>query len=74
MLDVLDIQRDHVAIINRCLEIVSENGVIIFSTNYRGFVLDTEKLNSKKIKDISRQTTPFDFEGKLKRKCYRIVK
>ncbi len=74
MLDVLDIQRDHAAIINRCLEIVSENGVIIFSTNYRGFVLDTEKLNSKKIKDISRQTTPFDFEGKLKRKCYRIVK
>jgi 23S rRNA (cytosine1962-C5)-methyltransferase len=74
MLDVLDIQRDHALIINRCLEVLSENGVLIFSTNYRGFELDAEKLQTKNIKDITRQITPFDFEGKLKLRCYWITK
>lgn len=74
MEDILDIQRDHVTIINQCLNILSENGMLIFSTNYRNFILETEKLSSQKIKDITRQTTPFDFEGKLKRKCFFIEK
>lgn len=74
MEDILDIQRDHAAIINQCLNILDDNGILIFSTNYRNFELDTEKLHSQKIKDITRQTTPFDFEGKLKRKCFRIEK
>lgn len=74
MEDILDIQRDHVSIINQCLNILAENGILIFSTNYRNFILETEKINSQKIKDITRQTTPFDFEGKLKRKCFLIEK
>lgn len=74
MEDVLDIQRDHVAIINQCLNSLDENGILIFSTNYRNFELDTEKLSSQKLKDITKQTTPFDFEGKLKRKCFWIEK
>ncbi len=74
MEDIFDIQRDHVSIINQCLNILDENGILIFSTNYRGFELETDKLLSQKIKDITKQTTPFDFEGKLKRKCFRIEK
>jgi len=74
MEDVLDIQRDHVALINQCLNLLDKDGVLIFSTNYRDFHLEEDKLDTPKIKDITRQTTPFDFEGKLKRKCYRIEK
>lgn len=74
MHDTLDIQRDHVKLLNDCLSILSENGVIIFSTNYRNFKLSSEKLNTKNIKDITVATTPFDFVGKLKRKCYYINK
>lgn len=74
MEDILDIQRDHVTIINQCLNILDDNGILIFSTNYRNFELDAEKLTSQKIKDITKQTTPFDFEGKLKRKCFWIEK
>ncbi len=74
MEDIFDIQRDHVSIINQCLNILDEKGILIFSTNYRGFELETDKLLSQKIKDITKQTTPFDFEGKLKRKCFRIEK
>ena len=74
MVDVLDIQRDHVFIINQCLEILAENGILIFSTNFRNFNFEHEKIKASNIKDITRQTTPFDFEGKLSRACYWIEK
>ncbi len=74
MKDVLDIQRDHTTIINQCLGILDTKGILVFSTNYRNFELETDKLSSQKIKDITKQTTPFDFEGKLKRKCFWIEK
>ncbi|MEJ7912810.1 MAG: class I SAM-dependent methyltransferase, partial [Chitinophagaceae bacterium] len=36
---MLDIQRDHVGLINKCLEALAPNGVLYFSTNYRKFRL-----------------------------------
>ena len=74
MQDVLDIQQDHVFLINDCLELLAENGELIFSTNCRNFQLATEKINTLQIKDITKLTTPFDFEGKLNRKCYLLKK
>lgn len=74
MNDFLDIQQDHVSLINQVLQILSANGVLYFSTNYTKFVLATNEINSTKIKDITKATTPFDFEGKLKRWCYKIEK
>lgn len=74
MEDFLDIQKDHVELINDCMRIVSENGILFFSTNYTRFQIEVEKLKAKEVKDITRQTTPFDFAGKLKRQCFRITK
>jgi len=74
MKDFLDIQRDHGSLLNDVLHALSPNGIIYFSTNYTKFVINTEKINASLIKDITKATTPFDFEGKLKRWCYRIVK
>ena len=73
MKDFLDIQRDHVSIINRCLALMKENAVLYFSTNYKKFLLEKEKIHSTSIQDITKQTTPFDFERRLDRKCYRII-
>jgi 23S rRNA (cytosine1962-C5)-methyltransferase len=73
MEDFLDIQRDHVELINDCMRILRGNGVLFFSTNFTKFQLDAEKINSSNIKDITKQTTPFDFAGKLKRQCFRIA-
>jgi 23S rRNA (cytosine1962-C5)-methyltransferase len=70
--DFLDIQRDHVEMINQCLAGLSAGGVLYFSTNSRKFILNTNEINSQDIKDITKATTPFDFEGKLFRWCYRI--
>jgi len=68
----LDIQRDHAELINDCLKGMKEGGVIYFSTNYSKFVLEKEKINTSSIKDITKATAAFDFEGKLSRFCFKI--
>lgn len=73
MEDFLDIQKDHVELINDCMRTLSENGILFFSTNYTKFQIEKEKLHASEIKDITKQTTPFDFAGKLKRQCWRFV-
>ncbi len=74
MKDFLDIQRDHVELINDSLYALSENGIIYFSTNFSKFILDKANIHTTKIKEITKATTPFDFDGKLKRWCFRIEK
>jgi 23S rRNA (cytosine1962-C5)-methyltransferase len=74
MKSVLDIQLDHVELINDVLRAMKPGGILYFSTNYSKFVLSTEEIHSKQIKDITKATTPFDFEGRLKRWCYKIIK
>jgi 23S rRNA (cytosine1962-C5)-methyltransferase len=74
MKDFLDIQRDHVGLLNKTLRIMKPGGTIYFSTNYRKFQLENEKITAASIRDITGATTPFDFQGKLYRWCYRIVK
>jgi 23S rRNA (cytosine1962-C5)-methyltransferase len=73
MEDILDIQRDHAELINDCLAALKPGGQLYFSTNFRKFVMEETKINSTQIKDITRSTTPFDFEGRLFRYCYQII-
>ena len=73
MKDFLDIQADHVTLLNKTLKAMSPGGVIYFSTNYRRFVLDQENIQAAEIRDITKATTPFDFQGKLFRWCYKIT-
>jgi len=70
--DFLDIQKDHVELINDCMSILGKEGKLFFSTNYTKFQMENEKLQASEIKNITKQTTPFDFEGKLKRQCFLL--
>ncbi|MET0394611.1 MAG: class I SAM-dependent methyltransferase [Chitinophagaceae bacterium] len=72
--DFLDIQQDHAALINACLQAMKPGGLLYFSTNSRKFVLDTEHIHAASVRDITKATTPFDFEGRLFRWCYLIIK
>ena len=74
MKDFLDIQQDHVSLINECMRLLTDGGVLFFSTNYTSFVLDEKNITASAIKDFTKATTPFDFAGKLKRQCFRITK
>ncbi len=74
MKDFLDIQRDHAELLNDVLAATTAGGTIYFSTNFTRFKIETEKINATSVKDITKATTPFDFEGKLKRWCYFMTK
>ena len=72
MEDVLDIQRDHVRLIEQCMRILKKEGQLFFSTNLRTFKMDTSIQQQFNCKDITASTTPFDFQGKLNRYCFRL--
>jgi 23S rRNA (cytosine1962-C5)-methyltransferase len=72
--DFLDIQRDHVELINDCLAAMKPGGILYFSNNFRRFELYKDKIKAASIKDITKATTPFDFEGKLGRVCFEVGK
>ncbi len=72
MEEELDIQRDHAYLIKECLRILTPGGLLYFSNNYTRFELDAAAIPNAEIKDITRATTPFDFEGRLNRPCFRI--
>jgi 23S rRNA (cytosine1962-C5)-methyltransferase len=72
--DLLDIQRDHVKLINDCIRILKAGGVLFFSTNFSKFQLQREQIKAAVITDITKATTPFDFAGKLYRQCFKIEK
>jgi 23S rRNA (cytosine1962-C5)-methyltransferase len=74
MKDFLDIQKDHATLINDSLKGMKKEGTVYFSTNFREFSMEKEKINATGIKDITKTTTPFDFEGRLFRRCYVIQK
>lgn len=72
MQGVLDVQRDHVELIEGCLQLLADNGELFFSNNRRGFKLDTAALRDLDIRDISRQTVPEDFSNKQIHQCWII--
>ncbi|AHF00883.1 50S rRNA methyltransferase [Thiomicrospira aerophila AL3] len=59
---VLDIQRDHVELIEQAGALLAEGGVLVFSNNMQKFKLDTEALSDWQIEDITRKTLPEDFK------------
>jgi len=74
MEDFLDIQRDHPQLINNTLAAIKPGGILYFSTNFSRFEMKTAELTDCTVKDITGQTTPFDFQGKLNRYCFRIIR
>jgi 23S rRNA (guanine2445-N2)-methyltransferase / 23S rRNA (guanine2069-N7)-methyltransferase len=70
---VLDVQRDHVGMIRRSLQLLRPAGRLVFSTNYSRFKLDTQLLADLDVEDISARTIPKDFERNARiHRCYLI--
>ncbi|MBS1949045.1 MAG: class I SAM-dependent methyltransferase [Bacteroidetes bacterium] len=74
MNDILDIQRDHAELLNKTLRVMKKGGTMYFSNNLRNFKLDIDKIEAASIQDITKATTPFDFQKKLFRWCFKIIK
>ncbi len=70
----LDIKRDHVELINQTMELLDDDGVLIFSCNAHGFKLDQKHLGEYSIRDITRMTTSEDFRRKPAHVCWCIAR
>ena len=73
MQGVLDVQRDHVALVRGCLALLSPGGELLFSTNLRSFKLDADALADVTMTEISAQTVPPDFRNRRIHRCWRIT-
>lgn len=71
---VLDVQKDHLYLIEQCLSVLSKNGFIVFSTNYRNFSLNKEVMKKGFVNNITAETIPEDFKGSKIHKCWIIEK
>lgn len=73
MQDVFDVQRDHAALIHRCMELLNLGGTLIFSNNLRNFKLDVDISDSYHVEDITSQTLDLDFQRNKKiHQCFII--
>ena len=73
MQGILDVQRDHVALVRGCLSVLAPGGELLFSTNLRSFRLDTDALADLGMTEISEQTVPPDFRNRRIHRCWRIT-
>jgi 23S rRNA (guanine2445-N2)-methyltransferase / 23S rRNA (guanine2069-N7)-methyltransferase len=74
MENTLDIQRDHVALLTQVSKLLSPKGVMVFSTPYRQFKMDTEALPLLSIENITPRTIPKDFQRNMRiHSCFMIT-
>ena len=74
MTDTLDIQRDHVALVNSAMRLLNPDGVLYFSTNFRQFKIDPQLKEKYAVVDITSQTIDQDFKRNHKiHYCFKIM-
>jgi 23S rRNA (guanine2445-N2)-methyltransferase / 23S rRNA (guanine2069-N7)-methyltransferase len=75
MEDILDVQRDHAQLIDRCMALLAAGGKLVFSNNAQKFKMDSSVGERYKVTDISRATLPKDFERNPRiHQCYELEK
>lgn len=73
MQQTLDIQRDHEDLIKLAMNLLANDGLLLFSTNRRGFKLADQIRQSYQARDISHSTLPEDFKRNPKiHRCWEI--
>ena len=69
----LDIQEDHLRLIELAMKRLEPGGSLIFSNNYRKFELDEQVSANFKVEDITRKTIGLDYDrGKPIHTCWLI--
>lgn len=71
---LFDVQLDYISLLSQALKLLSEEGVIFFSTNSRKFTFDTAFFESCIIQEISEKTIPLDFHNQKIHRCWKIKK
>jgi 23S rRNA (guanine2445-N2)-methyltransferase / 23S rRNA (guanine2069-N7)-methyltransferase len=70
---VLDVDRDHPALLDGCARLLAPGGLIVFSTNSQRFRLDESLSGRYDVRDISAKTLPSDFERNPRiHRCFEV--
>jgi 23S rRNA (guanine2445-N2)-methyltransferase / 23S rRNA (guanine2069-N7)-methyltransferase len=73
MAGVLDVERDHPALIDACMRLLEPGGLLVFSTNAQRFRLEPALAERLAIRDVSAATLPPDFERNPRiHRCFEI--
>ncbi len=72
---VFDIQRDHPRLLKLAMECLEPEGTLIFSTNFKKFLLNNEVADLFHVKEITQETIPFDFSRNPRiHQCWEVRK
>lgn len=66
MENVFDVQKDHAALIDSAMKLLTDDGELIFSNNFRKFKLNADLKVTYNIEDITASTIPEDFKRNQK--------
>jgi 23S rRNA (guanine2445-N2)-methyltransferase / 23S rRNA (guanine2069-N7)-methyltransferase len=70
---VLDIDRDHPALIDGCARLLAPGGLVVFSTNSQRFRLEESLSHRYDVSDVSAKTLPKDFERNPRiHRCFEV--
>jgi len=69
------VQQDQIPLLTDAIRLLSENGILIFSNNFRNFKLDKDAFDTVQIEELTRQTIPEDFKRNSKiHNCWKITR
>ncbi len=72
---VFDVQRDHKVLLEKAMARLAEDGLLIFSTNFRRFQMDESLAERFAMRNISRNSIPLDFARNSRiHQCWEIRK
>jgi 23S rRNA (cytosine1962-C5)-methyltransferase len=69
---MFDVQIDYSLLIEKALQLLAPDGIILFSTNSRKFIFDENLFLDCSIQEISNKTLPIDFLDPKIHRCWKI--
>ncbi len=72
MLEDLDVQRDHLSLIDGAMALLEKGGSLYFSNNLRTFEMDEAVAKRYVVQDISALSVPEDYRNKKIHQCWLI--
>jgi len=74
MVGTLDVQRDHVELIEGTMALLAPDGVLYFSTNYTAFELDEAALAAFCFEELTPASLPEDIRNVRVHRCWRVTR
>lgn len=74
MAQLFDIQKDYIVLLQKSVKLLTNAGLIFFSTNSRKFQLDEKLFPECNVIEMTAKTIPIDFHDKMMHRCWKFVK